>query len=366
MAPGGHCPVVSKLRNPFALGPVMPIRPVRIATAPALNVVLTALFVLSGFSGCVTDSAPYLDSASLVEAHNVASERAKELDRSALLVGFVANDRLSGIPAPEWLLKQVGTVPAGGAGVADGTASAWVLLYATSEGGVIRALVQDGVELEVVGQADPVAQALWRLNLGGRLLVDSDEAVAAARASDPDFDAHAQAKENAGAAVVSSIAEVEPGMMDLVYAVFWGPASDEQPFSRFAYVHHFTGAVVKSGDASSYREVTRAVLVDETFTLGPVPHEAHQEEELGIEVEDAVMRLNVTGVGNYTVRLIHENRSEVARIDGVALVEAQERVEELGTLPSGLWVLQVEVVGQVEFHLRIEGVVPVRPDGLPA
>lgn len=343
----------------------MPVRRLRDAPALCRSVLVAAVLGAAMFSGCVSDSAPMLDSPTLIEAHQAASERAKAMDRSALLVGFVANDRLDEVPAPEWLIEQVGTIPAGGSGVSSGTAGAWVLLYATSEGRLIRALVKDGVELEVVQERDPVAQTLWGLNLGGRLLTDSDEAVAAARESDPRFDAHAEENPREGVAVVSTIAEVEPGTMDLVYAVYWGPSSKDQPFTRFAYVHHFTGEVVKSGEASTYREEARVVLVDETFTLGPVPLEAQQEEELGIDVQDAVMRLNVTGIGNYTVRLLDEDQSEVARIDGVALVEPQERVEELGTLQSGLWVLQVEVVGQVEFHLRIEGVVPVRPDGLP-
>lgn len=327
-------------------------------------IVLLLLAMPVLFAGCMADTVPSRSQPSLIEAHESAKVQIAEMERSAQLVGFVAKNGLDSVPAPEWFSEHAGTVPDGGSGLDEGRASAWVLLYATMDGRLIRAVVQEGRDVEaqwVVFDSDSIAQALWGMNLGGRLLADSTDALSAARAHDPDFAAHLQEHPDEGVAIVSAISEVSGGQSDLVYAIYWGPPSDGEAFSRFVYVHHYTGEVVKGGEASSYRDEKRIVLVDETFTLGPIPMQASHEEHLPVRVEDVVFSLTTSGVGEYTVRLLHENQTEAVRAEGFALVQEETFTETLEALAPGNWVLQVEVTGQVTFALRIEGAVPVQP-----
>ncbi len=336
----------------------------RTATVSWILVILlsaTPLFV----AGCMSDPVPVRSQPSLIDAHEAARGEVAGMDRSAQLVGFMANHGLDGVSAPDWFLEHVGTVPAGGSSLEDGRASAWVLLYATMDGRLIRAVVQEDSEVQtewVIWDHDAVAQALWGMNLGGRLLADSTDALAAARAGDPEFAAHMEENQDEGVAIVSAISEVAPGESDMVYAVYWGPPADGESFSRFVYVHHYTGEVVKAGEAANYREEKRIVLVDESFTLGPVPMEASHEEQLPVRVEDVLFTMKASGTGEYTVRLLHENQTEEVRAEGRVLPLQEEfYLENLDALESGSWVLQVEVTGQVSFDLQIEGVIPVQP-----
>lgn len=335
----------------------------RAATAWVLAMLLLVSPLL--FAGCMSDPVPVRSQPSLIEAHEAARPQVAQMERSAQLVGFIANDGLQSVPVPDWFKEHMGAVPSGGSAVEDGQASAWVLLYATMDGRLIRAVVQEGSDVQAeweIWDSDPVAQALWGMNLGGRLLADSTDALAAARSHDDAFAAHVEEHPDEGVAVVSAISEVQGGQSDLVYAIYWGPPADGESFSRFVYVHHYTGEVVKSGEAANYREEKRIVLVDESFTLGPVPMEASHEERLPVRVEDVLFTMKASGAGEYTVRLLHENQTEEVRAEGrVVPLQNELFTESLDELEPGNWVLQVEVTGQVEFDLRIEGVVPVQP-----
>jgi hypothetical protein len=325
----------------------------------ALGVVMLCL----ALAGCVSDPAPRHASLSLIEAHEAASAMVKAKAGSTSLAGFVASEGLEPVPAARWLVDTAGAHSPAGASLSQGYAASWVLLYATMDGRVLRAVVDEDLQVRTdwaIRDPDPVARSLWGMNLGGRLLVDSDQAVAAAL-KEPSLAEHAEANPDVAVAIASSVAEVKNGRPDMVYAVYWGPPQEGLPFSRFAYVHHFTGDLVRWGDAGSYLQEKRVVLLDESFTLGPVPSQVEQSQGLGVQVEDAILRLTTSGVGEYTVRVLHEGVDEIAAVEGLALVQEETQEVPLGTLRAGEYTLQVEVTGRVGFHLVVEGVVPADP-----
>jgi hypothetical protein len=326
---------------------------------------LVALIIGSPLAGCVSDEALELDGLTLIAAHEAALPRALRLDGGASFAGFAARQAEAALAGDPWLLDHVQDVPPGGSGLASGRSDHWVLLYVTPQGRTMRAHVTtapQGVAVDWVGASgDAVAQALWALNLGGRLVVDSPAALAAAR-DDPYVRSHLRAHPEAPLAVAAAVTKIDAeGTRDMAYGFYWGPAdaAAAAPFSVFAHVHHYTGRVAAVGDAAAHQRERVAVLVDETFAMGPVPLEAFAERDLAVRVTEARLFLRSEGAGRFVLRLLHENTTEAVRVEEVVVLGPEDYEREIGVMETGRWVLHLEVQGRLEFALRIEGKVPV-------
>lgn len=318
------------------------------------------------FAGCVSDSAvPESGPLTLHEAHRLGQHAVAPHASMTHLVGFVGHEG----PAPRYLdgllAEYVVDVHAADPARWDGRTSAWALLYGTASGELYRVTVRDaprdiGVE-EVADAPRDIVRQLWGMNLDGRLVVDSDQAVARLLEEDETIQAYRDEHPGADLVYASTVAPVEgQGTEDLLYEIYLAsPSSQGRHFDLYGQVHHFSGRVVATGDADSIREQRRVTLLEESFTVGPLPLEVWAEERLPRLVEDARMTLTVTGPGLYTLRLIHENTTLLAESDGAALAEPATEEVPLGTLQPGTYTLHIEVRGRVTFDLRIDGTIGI-------
>lgn len=329
--------------------------------------VLLILAVLGAlaFSGCTSDSAvPENGPLTLREAHRLAAPVLKERAPFGHLVGFVGHEG----PPPRFLegvlaefVPDVDTSFDEARG--DGRAYVWVLLYGTPEGQLLRVLVRDAprsVTADWSDTADPqLVKQLWAMNLEGRLVVDSPAAVRALGVADERIAAHLTEHPGGDVVYASSIALIDgPGSEDLVYEVYFAaPEMAGDDYAYYGQVHHFTGSVVRTADASEARATRQVTLVERTFTLGPVPNEVYVTEDLPRRVENTRLKVTAEGSGLYTLEILQDNETRVGGVEGRVVAETAQHDELVGTLEPGEYTLHVEVTGRVTFDLSIDGMI---------
>ncbi len=324
---------------------------------------LLALLVAPALAGCTEDPAPTPGPLSLVEAYGPALADARRLDATASLVAFAGFEG----PRPEHLTGLVATATPEGDGSrhaprGDGRVDVWGILFVTREGSLLRSEVTAapfGVETRAMSApSDLPLPALWALNLGGRLVVDTPEAVAILSGGDASLGA-ALGDPASHVLYASALAPLDRGgALDLVHhiEVGYGQAGDA-PFLRYGEVGHFSGELVAVGDARTHEEAHTVTLLDERFTLDPTHPEAVASAALAAPVAGVHAEMRVDGQGRFVLEIVRENETVVARFSGTALAAPQSSARSLGTLPVGDYALRAQATGLVTFDIRVTGVV---------
>lgn len=314
------------------------------------------------FSGCLDPIGVPDRSLSLIEATEHARPVVEGIDRQAHLIGFVAQETappsflgplLGGYVLPDRVILD--------GAPADGRVPAWSLVYGTPGGQVIHVAVRAGAPAATVesvsGTVDPVIQHLWALNLGGRLLVDTPEAMSAWQRADPD--AAAQIDAGASAVYASSVVAVDGlgQVFDMVHEIYLTDPSAAS-YTRYGQLRHDDAVLVDAGDTKPEAKGQRLVLVDERFAVSPFTPRLQAAKDLSATVRDVTMRLDVEGLGTYMVR-ISSPQVEVVAVEGQALGQPESIRRDLGTLIPGTYLLEAEGTGSVSFRLVLEGLVGI-------
>ncbi|MBW3584019.1 MAG: hypothetical protein KY455_13075 [Euryarchaeota archaeon] len=328
---------------------------------------LVAIVVLAvPLSGCVADAAPVTGPLSILEAYRIALGDVEDIRGRPHLIGFVGHEgrppeylaRIEGSPYLSDLLgPNVVQIETAGDEKGDGRSQVWSLLFATQDGKLLATTVTtDPVATEtrwVRETEDAQLATLWAINMGGRFLVDSTEAMRSARAADPTFDARVSS-----GARVTYASDLVPlpnnGEHDLVHAIFVDVGDGEALL--VAQVRHFTGDIVGIGAYDARKADKRVPLVEESFSLNPVVREGTAERHLNRTLSDVRLVLETVGTGRYTFRLDGPD-GLIWETEGVRVSDNATEKGALGTLTPGDHRITATATGSIWFHLKMDGVV---------
>lgn len=328
---------------------------------------LVAIVVLvMPLSGCVADAAPLTGPLSVLEAYRIALEDVADIGGRPHLVGFVGHEgrppaylaRIEGSPYLSDLLgPNVVQIETAGDERGDGRSQVWSLLFATQSGKLLATTVTtDPIASEtrwVRETEDAQLATLWALNMGGRFLVDSTEAIERARAADPTFDARVSS-----GARVTYASDLVPlpysEEHDLVHAIFVDVGDGEALL--VAQVRHYTGDIVGIGAYDARKADKRVEVVNESFSLNPVVREATAERHLTRTLSDVRIVLETVGTGRYTFRLDGPD-GPIWETEGIRVTDNATEDRLIGTLTPGDHRITATATGNIWFHLKVDGVV---------
>lgn len=328
-------------------------------------VALALLFAAPILAGCTdTDARAAEGPIGVLEAVRLATPEAQRLAPSASLIAFEGHEG----PPPSHLRGLVGThkVPVDTShdrDRGDGRAYAWMILFATYDGGLIKTTIVTApykVQTEWIATGgDAHMQGLWGLNMGGRLVVDTPQATQALRDSDAAIHRYLRDEANPNVVYTSEVAPSDISeSVDLAHRIDIGYTdwrTDE--YAYYGLVSHFSGRVLDSGDFQRGEEERTVTLVDEEFTLNLVQREGDASKQLPTTVYDTKLELVLSGNGRYTFELWKDNRTQIARYVGSVLGDERRHEKAMGTLEPATYTLHAEALGQVTFQVKVDGVV---------
>ena len=328
-----------------------------------LVVLVAVAMFAAAFAGCAGDGVEVDGPVSLIEAYREALPHATSLAPSAHLVGFVGHE---GAP-PTFLRGLLGDHvvardTSGDPQHADGRALAWNLLFASVDGGLLRVSVlrspSDVMAEWVSDNRDPLLAALWSLNLGGRLLVDSPAALASITGQDPAIRRHVREHPNGIVVYASTLAnDPDRGTEDLVYEVFFGAEDGgTSTYAFYAQVSHWSGKLLAAGDHANGERRRTVTLAEASFTLDPLHDETWGDYATQTTVFGAALTLDVSGNGSFTLELARDNASAIVSISDQLVSDARSYRSSLGTLAPGSYGLHATATGRIGFAVRVDGV----------